>query len=129
MKKIIAILISLLFVASVFGVASTLAGGDTVAVPESVAVGELITVYYETGGVSWDPVTEGTAKVGKLSGPTVTNETINGKVFVTKWVYKAYTPGTVTFTSYPGSFDTVSVTPKPHPMFSFMKILGFGKKK
>jgi hypothetical protein len=125
MKKIFAILISLLFVASVFGVAPTMAGGITKAVPDSVAVGELITVYYDSTGSS-DPTVEGTAKVVKISGPTLTNETIEGTHFETKWVYKAYTPGTVKFTV--NGSDTVSVTPKPHPMFSFMKILGLGKQ-
>lgn len=63
MKKIFAILISLLFVASVFGVASLSATDKATATPERVKVGQIITVtstynpcaFNETPPKCYDP--------------------------------------------------------------------------
>jgi hypothetical protein len=41
-------------------------------------------------------------------------------------MYRAVKLGTIKF-NYHTCFQTVKILPKPHPMFSFMKILGFGK--
>ncbi|NMC58085.1 MAG: hypothetical protein GYA51_01620 [Candidatus Methanofastidiosa archaeon] len=131
MRKIFAILVSLLFVVSVFGVASLMAGCpyEMAASKDSIAVGQLVTVYSNHSFTDRDPYTDGAA-VDKISGPTATSEVIGGVTYSTKWVYKAYTSGTVKFSmcSDFGKQVTVTVNTKPHPMFSFMKILGLGQK-
>ena len=129
MKKIFAILISLLFIASVFGVASTTATSFTLtATPTTVAVGDIITVTYDKDYGS-DPavVAYGTLPKGdvvKVSGPTY--KAAEG---LTYWTYRATKVGTIVFETGAPKTGPVTITPKSHPMFSFMNILGFGKKK
>jgi hypothetical protein len=130
MKKIIAVLMSLLFVVSVFGIASTTAFSPTLkATPTNVAVGEIITVTYDKSGfydheldvIAYDNLPKG--GVVKLSGPTY-----NATEDMTYWTYRATSVGTVVFSTGPKT-DPVTITPKPHPIASFMKILGLGKEK
>ena len=114
MKKIFAILTSLLFVVSVFGVASTMA--DICELPSfaSVQVGDSFTLRntHEPCG-DWEKYIDAESQG-------------NG-------VYKftAIRPGKVTFNcgSCGGETVTVTIIPKEYPVFSFMKMLGFGKKK
>ena len=46
--------------------------------------------------------------------------------YIRVWKYKALSPGTIKFW-YVTCSKEVTILPKPHPMFSFMKILGLGK--
>jgi len=149
MKKLYAIIISLLFVGSVFGTASLAAvstdpplpplpGTSTYsATPEIVNVGEFITVtnhitgYWEAHTPIQDFTIYGTGGVVKISGPEPTSvPTIGvGESKDVVWVYKAIGPGSVAF----GSDDLiytnyVEILPKSTPMQQFMKILGFGQK-
>jgi len=118
MKKIFAVLVSLLFVVSVFGFASVMATPPTCELPSftSVQVGDTFTLInpYEP----CDGYYNGCVDV-KYLGDGV-------------YQFKALKPGKVTFTCT-GSCNTgtatVIILPKEYPMASFMKILGFGKKK
>lgn len=121
MKKIFAVLISLLFVASVFGVASLSATDKATATPERVKVGQIITVtstydpcaFNDTPPKCYDPTVkiydpsmknisfypdmgfetfqDASSYVTKLSGPI---ETSNG---IWTWTYRANFPGTIVF--------------------------------
>jgi len=145
MKKIFAILISLLFVASVFGVASTMAFVDypdkVTATPESVKVGDLITVttnFYSCQDP--DIIADGDKLKGDaelVSRPEMT--TAKGLEPVDEtytWVYRATAPGTIKFDFTVEEFgaigsrisNPVTITTNAYPMLKFMKILGFGKE-
>ena len=146
MKKIFAILVSLLFVVSVFGVASTMAGEcpNPVASPDVVRVGELITVtstcYFEN-----DPIiiADGDKPIGDaelVSRPDMVAGIGLTPVEITyTWVYRATAPGTIKFdfvrnTSFIVNGHThyvsnpVTITAQSYPMLKFMKILGFGNE-
>ncbi len=116
MKKIISILISLLFVASVFGVAS--AREDICELPSftTIYVGDTFTLVnsYEPCGEEddWMNYLEETNPEGNVHH------------------FKAIRPGKVTFNC--GSCDegtvTVTILKKSLPIDKFMKLFGFGKK-
>ena len=151
MKKIFSILISLLFVVSVFGVASTMAGVvySAVATPENVKVGELITVTTNFYSDS-DPmiIADGNKPKGDAVlvsrpdmvagiGLTPVEIPIEGNTYT--WVYRATAPGTIKFDF---TVDVCFIEPEPQhsvsnpvtinsntlPMLNFMKILGFGNE-
>jgi hypothetical protein len=149
MKKLYAIVVSLLFLVSVCGIASLAATceGDgcghiwgTItwsATPETVNVGEFITVTKHIPGYNLahtplqDFTIHGTGGVVKISGPTPSSvpTILEGNSIDVVWVYKATGSGTVAF----GSDDLiytnyVRILPKSTPMDKFMKILGFGQK-
>ncbi|KYC51994.1 MAG: hypothetical protein AMQ22_01056 [Candidatus Methanofastidiosum methylothiophilum] len=142
MKKIFAVLVTLLFVASVFGVAQTMAAPDcsgcncnevyyTVS-QTSVQVGDTFTASVKLGclgGLDFD------TSPGKFSemiqyDPSK-NLVINTETGWATATFKALRPGTLAISNdcCPNDSITITMTPKSHPMFSFMKILGFGKKK
>ena len=113
MKKIFAILISLLFVASVFGVASTMATICELPSFTTVQVGDTFTLKntFEPCG-DWEKYMDA--------------QDLGGGVYQ----FKALRPGKVTFNcgSCGGTTATVTIAPREYPMFSFMKLLGLGKK-
>lgn len=132
MKKLFAILVSLLFVASVFGVAQAMAGGGCECPPgtisqTSVQVGDTFTVTRKAGCTYDITSTPGTPVQTIVQ---VSSVTANGFETVT---IKALRTGTVTFTNHDSVCSTdisrITITPKEYPFASFMKILGFGKKK
>lgn len=152
MKKLYAVIITLLFVASVCGITSFMAvpidpplppppppaGTSTyAATPETVQVGEFITVTNHITGY-WDahtPIQDftiyGTGGVVKISGPEPTNvPTIEvGESIDIVWVYKATGSGKVAFgTEEKKLTNYVDILPKPAPMKQLMKILGLGQK-
>ena len=134
MKKIFAILISLLFVASVFGVASIMAldpvpsctcPHSTIS-QASVQVGDTFTVTRKVGctyNITSTPGTPAETIVQVSSGTSDGFETVT---------IKALRSGTVTFTNHDTAcstdVSTIRITAKEYPFASFMKILGFGKK-
>lgn len=137
MKKIFAILLSLLFVASVFGVASATAK-ETCKYefigPTSVQVGDTFQVkMMMEGGCCWsyyggvkDSI-ESICTQPECEGYDI----IPGGYLFT---YKALKVGTYKLLSTGCSPEErvdyiVTVTPREYPMLSFMKLLGLGKKK
>jgi hypothetical protein len=117
MKKIFAILVSLLFVVSVFGVAlmSAISECSITASPTTVRVGENITVVSSSSTVT----VTGTGSVTKISGPTLDNGN-----YVT--VYRAITAGEAKFTLAGGCNKTVVILSKDLPFKFFAKLFGFG---
>ncbi|HGJ65751.1 TPA: hypothetical protein ENS27_10210 [bacterium] len=115
MKKIFSILISFLFLVSVVGIASV---ASTCYLPDvtTVHVGETFTVKYPCN-ICDQGYLELVGKTGEF------NE---------YYTYKALKPGKVSFCSNCENKNycaTVTILPKEYPIFSFMKMLGFGKKK
>ena len=144
MKKIFAILISLLFVASVFGVAQTMAqvNCDCPCDQEyykisktSVHVGETFTLSARIGclpGLKYD------AEPWKFSEMIQYDETkdlvLNTETGWATATFKALRPGTLTITNQcagecDGESIKITVTPKSLPMDWIMKKLGLGKYK
>jgi len=138
MKKIFAILLSLLFVASVFSVASVAAKPNgsckyEIIGPTSVQVGDTFQVKVMRNSCC----TSGPIEVkGALELLCVTSECekyeeIPGGILFT---YKALKVGTYEklFSIGCSPSETVyygvTVTPREYPMLSFMKLLGLGKK-
>ena len=119
MKKIFAIALGLLFVASTFAITSALTNNATYIHPNKTnySIGEKVIVKSDSGyealetpngvleynGSSWD-------------GPVLT------------MVWKAKNAGTVKFYSPNASALIKVAMDKPTPMQQFMNILGFGKK-
>lgn len=147
MKKIFAILISLLFVVSVFGMASLIATDclDPTASPDLVKVGDLITVTSFCYPSS-DPtiIADGNKPKGGaelVSRPEVgvAGKGLSSAEQTFTWVYRATAPGTIKFdfnsptttsgtTGYTGVSNPVTITSNSLPMLNFMKILGFGNE-
>lgn len=144
MKKIFAILISLLFVVSVFGMASLIATDclDPTASPDLVKVGDLITVtsfcYFGS-----DPTIiadgnkpKGGAELVSRPEVEVAGKGLSSAEQTFTWVYRATAPGTIKFDFKPlvtTSGNTkvsnpVTITSNSLPMLNFMKILGFGNE-
>ncbi len=138
MKKIFAILISLLFVASVFGVASTMATEPCkyeIIGPTSVQVGDTFQVKIMLDGgccSSFYGGVKDSIEVICTKPGCEGYESIPGGYLYT---YKALKVGTYEKLHAVGCSPSetvyygVTVTPKEHPMHHFMKLLGFGKKK
>ena len=122
MKKIFAILISLLFVASVFGVASIMGSACTPTYVSSstVRVGDQFTF---SAGTSTTPIVTGTGTVALVSGPT---KHTDDKYYTT---YRAISPGDVSIDvdcSY--CLSHVKIISKDLPFKFFAKLFGFDKK-
>ncbi|KYC52869.1 MAG: hypothetical protein AMQ22_00564 [Candidatus Methanofastidiosum methylothiophilum] len=133
MKKIFALLISLLFVASVFGVAQTMAegtckcDGTDVVLPGQVEVGKEFIFKYRTGCDGVISVAGGGNKDNYIT--QLGEEWTEGEMTFRK--YRALRPGTLNFCPFceEPNCVTLHILPNSHPMQQFMKILGFGKKK
>ena len=133
MKKIFAILVSLLFVVSTFGVASIMANGcqcngTDFVFPSEVAPGEIFTLKVRStcsynisveGGGNWNDY------IVQVGGVVTEGD---------MWVYqvKALKFGTVKFCHTGGacsnSCESLKITSREMPMQQFMKILGLGQK-
>ncbi|NPV49797.1 MAG: hypothetical protein HPY60_01175 [Candidatus Methanofastidiosum sp.] len=144
MKKLFVILVSLLFVVSVFGVASTMADirFSAVAAPETVKVGELITVTTNYPS-SLDPaiIADGDKPKGDAVLVSRPATSFSKGLFPVEqtftWIYRATAPGTIKFDFGPPTSakingnivsNPVTITSNSLPMFKFMKILGFGNE-
>ncbi|HOC77489.1 MAG TPA: hypothetical protein PKO31_02220 [Methanofastidiosum sp.] len=152
MKKIIAILISFLFVASTLSFASANGGYDCCD-PEkfyvsktSVKVGETFAVYYYQSFVSGCYAYEVNPK-DELIEKILINVYKDGKLFVSydlrkgetlpgyidecyiEEVYKAVKPGKVDFIRTKTCKETVTISSRALPMDKFMKFFGLGKFK
>ena len=138
MKKIFAILISLLFIASVFGVTQTMAivdplpppckcDGTDVVLPSQVEVGKEFNFKYRTGCDGIISVLGGGDKDNYMI--QVGEEWTEGEMTVRK--YRALSPGTLNFCPFceEPNCVTLQILPKSTPMQQFMKILGFGKEE
>lgn len=137
MKKLYAIIISLLFLVSTYGIGSLSAVCTDCPPPPTCTCGQ--TNYYidktlvnvgETFTFSNNNLC--TYNQSATPGPLdqtiqfVSGSTQSGWTTVT---FRAISPGTVTFTnSKCGELVTVKILPKSTPMQQFMNILGFGKK-
>jgi len=121
MKKIFAILIGFLFFGSVFGVASI------TALPEATYIYPS-KIYYAIGE---DVIVTSNGGYDALETPngvlSYVGDKWDGQKLVMTW--KAEKSGTVKFYNKNTSVLIKVAIDKPTPMFSFMKILGFGKKK
>jgi len=128
MKKIFAILISLLFVASVFGVASILgeACRPTDVSSSTVRVGETFTFSFKSEGTPdiTDINLTGTGAVVLVSGPTKIGEDH-------QWVttYRAISPGDVKLVVDNYCESHVQIISRDLPFKFFAKLFKFGKKK
>lgn len=128
MKKLISISLVLLFLVSILGISMTLANGAGISVNTTkVQKGDIIIVTSTGCSNPNDPTisNEESYRVEKFSN----RETISEATNTYQWKYKAKQVGNVTFTGYCGGSATVYIAPKEQPMFFFMKIIGFGKKK
>lgn len=138
MKKIFAIVISLLFVVSVFGVAQTMAREpckSEIIGPTTVQVGDTfqVKVLFIEGDccMTYSMGIKGSIEYVCSKPVCEGPEPIPGGYLFT---FKALKPGTYKFISSGCPEDekvyyTVTVIQKEYPMHQFMKILGFGKKK
>lgn len=171
MRKLYAILVTLLFVTSVFGVASITALGypcdDYYRISRTSAhVGDIFTMSSDleaTGDIKIDTksladISDDIEAKGGLPYQIGPLELINVEYFDENWnlihagfapksywllhptdylkvkwitwTFRGAQPGVITLTNKEcGDTVTITMTPKSYPMFSFMKILGFGKKK
>lgn len=129
MKKLSVIQISLILLIGTIGIGSVLGCAIDYFEPQqtTVHVGEFITVVAIDDGGCINPTCISILEEDCLT-PSDKAILINSKcegntLTVT---YRAVKQGTVKF-HYISCTRTVKILPKPHPMFSFMKILGFGK--
>ena len=125
MKKIFAILIGLFFVGSVFGVASVMAPP-----PDNTTYINPNKLYYNVGE---NVIVTSNGGYDALETPNGVLSYVSSEWNPTKGIltmtWKAEKTGIVEFYSdYTSILIKVGID-KPTPMFSFMKILGFGKKK
>jgi len=152
MKKIIAILISLFFVASTFSVASIMAFRcpdccdleDFDISATSVKVGETFTVYYFTWGCTPTLLNPEDGLIEKIRVDLYRNgqflESYDPKIQMPpscpdcwfKETYRAAKPGKVVF-NVPNRVDCaqqveVTIKSRALPMDKFMKFFGLGKK-
>lgn len=139
MRKLYAILVTLLFVTSVFGVASITAGSGCPCEEQyynisqtSVQVGDTFTLAIKQECFVPDVDPDFDAEPWKFNEMIQFDKTKDIKI-ENGWViatFKALRPGTLTIKSICCNESTiVTITAKEYPMFSFMKLLGFGKKK
>ncbi len=129
MKKIFAILTSLLFVVSVFGVASVVAivyqcDGAEIVIPSSVQVGDYF-IYKSNCTTTHSVVGGGVFDDYVLPGEILPME---GDYFVVR--HRTLKPGTLQFCpcDCAAACRTITILPKEYPMASFMKILGLGQQ-
>ena len=131
MKKISVILVSLILLISTIGIGSVFG----CAIPEfyvtndTVHVGEFITVvavnFSDSGCINPTCISILEEDCSTPSDKAIlVNSKCEGDTLTV--TYRAVKQGTVKF-NYITCSKEVTILPKPHPMFSFMKILGFGK--
>ncbi|KYC52868.1 MAG: hypothetical protein AMQ22_00563 [Candidatus Methanofastidiosum methylothiophilum] len=131
MKKIFAIIIGFLFFGSIFGIASITAGGgcdcsqvNFLLSQTTVQVGDTFTITKRGYCLYDEQPYPGTLKE-MLQFVSGSDEGIWETV-----TFRALRPGTITYTSEDCSdVHIVTIVPKEYPIFSFMNILGFGKRK
>ena len=146
MKKIFAILISLLFIASILGVASIMAppscncGEDNILLPTKVSPGQEFIVKYKKECTLYLILTADSKNAMGVYINSAGAPYPEGDYNV--YPYVALKPGTIYFCNGecstccpPGSSpsscyecETLTIAPKEYPMQQFMKILGFGKE-
>ncbi|HGJ65750.1 TPA: hypothetical protein ENS27_10205 [bacterium] len=140
MRKSFALIISLLFLVSVFGIISTMAfliEYKVTATPDKVKVGELITVTTNFYTIN-DPVIIADGNIPKGDAILVSRPTLLGAESPNEtytWIYRATQAGTIKFDftgeelgAIEGSriSNPVTITKASYPMNKFMNILGFG---
>lgn len=136
MKKLYAIIVSLLFLGSIFGIAPLAAVNPDPPLP-SCTCGQTnyhIDKTLVTVGETFTFSKNNLCTYNESATPGSLDQTIQ---FVSGssqsgWstaTFRAISPGIVTFTNVKcGEVVTVKILPKPTPMQQFMKILGFGQK-
>ncbi len=131
MKKLSVSLVSLILLLSTIGISSVL----SCAIPyfdtqqTTTHVGEFITVvainYSASGCIDPNSIEVLDENCDKPSDKAIlVSSKCDGDTLTAN--YRAVKQGKVTF-KYVTCTRAVTILPKPHPMFSFMKILGFGK--
>jgi hypothetical protein len=134
MKKIFAILVSLLFLGSFFGIASIMAGdsnchcdGTDIVIPSQVNVGQEFIIKMTTDCVVITTVAgDETAFFDYIV--QVSEPWSEGDMSAAK--FKALKSGTLVFCprdECQNNCKTLVITPKGYPMLKFMKILGLGQ--
>lgn len=132
MKKISVILVSLILLISTIGIGSVFGCAIPYFEPQQTTthVGEFFTVVAINYGTNCiDPAdieiyeAENCPSILSDKVVFVSSQCDGNKLTVT---YRAVKQGAVKF-NYITCSKEVTILPKPHPMFSFMKILGFGK--
>ncbi len=133
MKKLPIIVVSFILILGTIGAGAVFG----CAIPQfyvtnnTVHVGEYITVvavnYSGSGCINYDgiQILQEDCLSASDKAILVTSKCEGDKLTVT---YRAVKQGTVKF-KYVTCTQTVTIMPKPHPMFSFMKILGLGKSE
>ena len=166
MRKLYAILVTLLFVTSVFGVVQTMADCPCdepyyALSQTSVQVGDIFTASIMkdcltdlvVGDVAYTVLVAELEdkglplQIGNVELINIKYFDVNGKLLYSGfdttlaaqhwseivWIehtFRAVNPGELIVTNTScGDTVTVTLIPKEYPMFSFMKLLGFGKKK
>jgi hypothetical protein len=139
MKKLYTIIISLLFLVSVFGIASLAAVTECPGcpLPPSCTCGATnyqIDKTLVTVGETFTFSKNNLCTYNESAAPGSLEQTIQFVSGSTQsgWstaTFRAISPGVVTFTNVKcGEVVTVKILPKPTPMQQFMKILGLGQK-
>lgn len=131
MKKLSVILVSMILLISTIGAGSVLGCAVPYFEPQqtTVHVGEFFTVVAincsACGCIDPNSIEVRDENCDKTSDKAilVSSKCEGDKLTAT---YSAVKQGKVTF-KYVTCTRAVTILPKPHPMFSFMKILGFGK--
>ncbi|KYC46466.1 MAG: hypothetical protein AMQ74_01818 [Candidatus Methanofastidiosum methylothiophilum] len=136
MKKLSVAIISLVLLVSIIGISSVFgccvkqfyATNDTVHVGEFI---KIVSIEYEPGSCSVDPthiVLQNEDETNSDKAILVSSKCDPGTGTLTV-TYRAVKQGKVYFKYAGCQKPVVTILPEPHPMFSFMKILGFGKPK
>ncbi|NYT04019.1 MAG: hypothetical protein GKC00_04855 [Candidatus Methanofastidiosa archaeon] len=134
MKKLSVVLVSLILLISIIGIGSILGCcvKEFYATNDTVHVGEFITIVsveYTPGSCSVNPseiVLQNEDETNSDKAILVSSKCDPGTGTLTV-TYRAVKQGEVYFKYAGCQKPVVKILPKPHPMFSFMKILGFGK--
>jgi hypothetical protein len=136
MKKLSVAIISLVLLVSIIGISSVFgccvkqfyATNDTVHVGEFITI---VSVDYVPGSCSVDPshiVLQNEDETNSDKAILVSSKCDPGTGTLTV-TYRAVKQGKVYFKYAGCEKPVVTILPEPHPMFSFMRILGFGKPK
>lgn len=136
MKKLSVALISFFLLVSIIGISSVFGCcvKEFYATNDTVHVGEFITIVsidYVPGSCSVDPshiVLQNEDETNSDKAILVSSKCDPGTGTLTV-TYRAVKQGKVYFKYAGCKKPVVTILPEPHPMFSFMRILGFGKPK
>ncbi|KYC52709.1 MAG: hypothetical protein AMQ22_00658 [Candidatus Methanofastidiosum methylothiophilum] len=134
MKKISVAMISLVLLVSILGINSVFGCcvKDFYATNDTVHVGQFITIVsvdYTPGSCTVDPshiIVQNGDETNSDKAILVSSRCDPGTGTLTV-TYRAVKQGDVYFKYAGCQKPLVKILPKPHPMFSFMKILGLGK--